>query len=373
MKSSPHSIFHSRFYEPLPVGVVTMEDEEDVADQAIPASSSSGNEQAARLLQVTIVGGGAEEHPSNATANELGTAMFASATNGADEYLLQSPDSISRGKSLEQQIEREIEELTEVERKQVQFDLGMPITATKVDDFAAAEVSSSTSSSVSTKNRVAAPPSTDTASLVSETKSLGEELLRLLEDPNARDTNPLYPQIAKTLRSSGSDDDLYANSVKFRTKLLRAEHYDVKKAARRTAAYLSLLWESFGEELLGRPIRLSDLTPSERQLQRKGHQQIFRFRDQAKLKEEHDSTKLDRYTRDINPQAGRRIAGSFDLCRCTSTDEPAIDNENSKVCLQLWKVPKICLDLIKAETLLTRIDLYLSLFSRMHSFEYYCI
>jgi hypothetical protein len=62
-------------------------------------------------------------------------------------------------------------------------------------------------------------------------------------------------------------------------------------AAERFCEYLSLLKEVFGSFLLERPIQLVDLTVEERQLQRRGLQQLFKYRDTV---------------------SGRRIVGCFD-------------------------------------------------------------
>ena len=165
--------------------------------------------------------------------------------------------------------------------------------------------------------------------------ALNNELLRLLDDPEEQQRNSYYERIRKTLTSSGSD--FYANSFDFRKRFLRAERNDIKKAARRTADYLALLWESFGEKLLSRPILIADLSPTERQLQRKGYQQLFRFRDQSlhrnQTSEQKQGTKQQpqQQLQDLDNGAGRRIAGSFDLCRCLSHTEPAIDDETTKV------------------------------------------
>jgi hypothetical protein len=85
-------------------------------------------------------------------------------------------------------------------------------------------------------------------------------------------------------------DHDFVRDPQLRRKMLRAEHYDCSKAALRLAKFLTLVQQVFGPNLLMRPIQLADLSPQERQLQRQGLQQLFKFRDHA----------------------GRRIAACFD-------------------------------------------------------------
>ena len=277
-------------------------------------------------------------------SNVLGTTFPGVAGSAANcvteyDYILHTPNAAATGdKSLEIQIERDLEDLSETERQQVYYDM-------RGEVFKAARTVSGSSSSVAAdlttvNGSVYHQASSDTSVSATEIESLNRELFRLLEDPQEQQKNPVYKDIAKILSSSGSD--FYANSIGFRTKLLRAELNDIRKAAKRTAGYLALLWESFGEKLLSRPIRLSDLSPTERQLQRKGYQQLFRFRDQSQYsrqaqeqqeqeQQSPEEQEQEHQLQDFDTGAGRRIAGSFDLCRCTSTTEPAIDDATAKV------------------------------------------
>jgi hypothetical protein len=52
-------------------------------------------------------------------------------------------------------------------------------------------------------------------------------------------------------------------------------------AASRLANYLTMLQDVFGSHLLKRPIQLVDLSVEERQLQRGGLYQLFKFRDHS--------------------------------------------------------------------------------------------
>ena len=112
-----------------------------------------------------------------------------------------------------------------------------------------------------------------------ELESLDREFQQLVQ--THRDYRDLVPAL----------DYDYVKDPQLRLKMLRAENYDVGAAALRLANFLKFLQEIFGPYLLMRPIQLVDLSPEERQLQRKGLQQLFKFRDQT----------------------GRRIMGCFDV------------------------------------------------------------
>jgi hypothetical protein len=112
-----------------------------------------------------------------------------------------------------------------------------------------------------------------------ELQSLQREFQQLVQ------TRPEYQTLVSALEYD------YVKDQQLRLKMLRAENYDVRMAALRLANFFKLLQEIFGPYLLMRPIQLLDLTQQERQLQRKGLQQLFKFRDQT----------------------GRRIMGCFDV------------------------------------------------------------
>ena len=341
------------FTDDLPVSV-TMEDD----PKNPPSDNENGNDsdttvkegRSARLLQVTMatvceegneqlvgadisgdIADASSKHSKEARASSTDAiAPFTGAADPSTEdgYVLQPPTAISIDRSLEMQIERDVESLSESERQEMHFDM-------HGNDLKGASNSTAGLDLASLYEKIQqdidAPVSQD------KIESLNLELLRLLEDPKEQQRNSNYERIRKILTSSGSD--FYANSFDFRRKFLRAERNNIKKAARRTADYLALLWESFGEKVLSRPILLSDLSPTERQLQRKGHQQLFRFRDQS-LHRSHASEpkqapdKQQERLQDLDSGAGRRIAGSFDLCRCVSHTEAEIDDETTKVSIQ---------------------------------------
>ena len=112
-----------------------------------------------------------------------------------------------------------------------------------------------------------------------ELESLGRKFVNLLQ------TRPEFSDVVPAM------DYDYVNDPQLRLKMLRAENYDTGAAALRLANFFKFVNEIFGPYLLMRPIQLVDLTPEERQLQRKGLQQLFKFRDHT----------------------GRRIMGCFDV------------------------------------------------------------
>jgi hypothetical protein len=306
------------------------------------SDTSVREQQAARLLQVTMatldtegkeeiegnINGGFADADADADANAVGTFPGAGSASTEDEYILQPPNAATGDKSLAMQIERDLEHLSERERQQVYYDMRGEVFKAEPRNAS----SSAAADSMSLMMNDIYHQASDSSVSETEIESLNRELFRLLEDPQEQQKNPVYKEIVKILSSSGSD--FYANSIGFRTKLLRAELNDVRKAAKRTAGYLALLWESFGKKSLSRPIRLSDLSPAERQLQRKGYQQLFRFRDQSpysRQAQEQEQKQSSDQLQNLDTGAGRRIAGSFDLCRCIRTTEPAIDDAHAKV------------------------------------------
>mmetsp|Transcript_23026 Transcript_23026/g.54361 ORF Transcript_23026/g.54361 Transcript_23026/m.54361 type:complete len:973 (+) Transcript_23026:86-3004(+) len=316
---------------------------DDDASTSPPRDTDNRSGQGARLLQVTMAGVDPEEKELIGGDGSIEAAVTAASASAAfpsssEDFVLQSPipeTEVTDDRKFEMRIDQDRQKLDEIDRKRVDFDLRSGGIQSK------ASVSSVARTTEGSGSSILPPPSVDMEALKMQTESLGQELTRLLGDSEEQKKNPLYKTIGEVLTSA--DSNFYANSFGFRTKLLRAEHFDVEKAAKRTADYLTLLWESFGKEILGRPIQLSDLTTAERQLQRKGYQQLFRFRDQSKPKQSNRSSgsstnnsqdqSQEQYQQQnrINTEAGRRIAGSFDLCRCTNTSEPAIENEISKL------------------------------------------
>jgi hypothetical protein len=75
----------------------------------------------------------------------------------------------------------------------------------------------------------------------------------------------------------------YVNDRSFRLIFLRCELFDVRKAAIRLVRHLDFLLEIFdnNKELLGRPVRLTDLGPKAIKLLRSGSLQLLPVRDNS--------------------------------------------------------------------------------------------
>jgi hypothetical protein len=77
----------------------------------------------------------------------------------------------------------------------------------------------------------------------------------------------------------------YVDTDEFRSRFLRCELFDAKKAAHRLVNYLDLIayclpFEN-GSVVLHRPITLSDFNEAEHTIIRKGHMQLLPFRDRS--------------------------------------------------------------------------------------------
>jgi len=75
----------------------------------------------------------------------------------------------------------------------------------------------------------------------------------------------------------------YVNDRSFRLMFLRCELFDVRKAAIRLVRHLDFVLETFdnNKELLGRPVRLTDLGPKSIKLLRSGSLQLLPVRDNS--------------------------------------------------------------------------------------------
>jgi hypothetical protein len=76
-------------------------------------------------------------------------------------------------------------------------------------------------------------------------------------------------------------DSPYVQSRDFGLKFLRADFFNVKRAARRMLVHLDLLLKLFGPLALQQPLRYLDLTKEEQECIRKGPIQILPSRDKA--------------------------------------------------------------------------------------------
>lgn len=73
----------------------------------------------------------------------------------------------------------------------------------------------------------------------------------------------------------------YVMDNEFRLKFLRANYFDVRKAAMNFVKYLDFLDKYYGEEALMRPLYFSDLGTGELELLRAGHMNLFSQRDRS--------------------------------------------------------------------------------------------
>jgi len=75
----------------------------------------------------------------------------------------------------------------------------------------------------------------------------------------------------------------YVNDRNFRLMFLRCELFDARKAAMRLVKHLNFVLKVFYDkkELLGRPVRLNDLSPSSMKLLRSGCLQLLPVRDNS--------------------------------------------------------------------------------------------
>jgi hypothetical protein len=71
----------------------------------------------------------------------------------------------------------------------------------------------------------------------------------------------------------------YVMGQKFRLKFVRAEEYNVKKAARRMVDFLEFVKELYGPQVLMRPIRYTDLSDNAQTILQDGSMQILPERD----------------------------------------------------------------------------------------------
>lgn len=103
------------------------------------------------------------------------------------------------------------------------------------------------------------------------------EALRLFQIEIDTQIPPLHKQ-AYTRAVVGLKSN-YVRTPEFRLRFLRAERFDIKKAAIRYCRGLDYLVESFGEQALLRQLYLSDLSKEEERFLKKGLKQILPTRD----------------------------------------------------------------------------------------------
>jgi len=73
----------------------------------------------------------------------------------------------------------------------------------------------------------------------------------------------------------------YISARGFKLRFLRCELFDARKAAKRYAKYLDVIFELHGDIALKRPIRMTDLNREELSFLRKGYHQVLPVRDRS--------------------------------------------------------------------------------------------
>ena len=89
------------------------------------------------------------------------------------------------------------------------------------------------------------------------------------------------PNESKKKKTKTKPTPCYVNEQDFRILFLRCERFDIAKAARRLCAYMDFTRDLFGDKVLRRRIRLSDMTDSEIDHIEKGYTQLVPGRDRA--------------------------------------------------------------------------------------------
>lgn len=112
-------------------------------------------------------------------------------------------------------------------------------------------------------------PTENPGMLQSSLKSLSTELDSIREKPAFNRSQEL--------------GTTYVNTADFRLRFLRAELFDVKKAATRLVNFLEFLMELFDgkEELLVRPFRVTDFAKNEMAILKAGNFQLLPYRDRS--------------------------------------------------------------------------------------------
>lgn len=109
--------------------------------------------------------------------------------------------------------------------------------------------------------------------------SLELEDLVLSDYNNNANASSLSTGFLLSRRGYGSNN--YVNKADFRLRFLRAENFDVRKAAIRLMKFMNLVLEVFGAFALCRPIKLTDFKRSEMKVIQAGWVQVFPFRDRS--------------------------------------------------------------------------------------------
>jgi hypothetical protein len=107
------------------------------------------------------------------------------------------------------------------------------------------------------------------------------ELLRTSLQQLQIEIDRLPPSKKLAYQMALSMNSQYVHQTDVRLKFLRADLFDVEKAAERFCGYLDFTYEHFGKNVLMRPILQTDLTKVETDLLRRGNNQILPSRDRT--------------------------------------------------------------------------------------------
>jgi hypothetical protein len=120
-----------------------------------------------------------------------------------------------------------------------------------------------------------AEPMEETQHLVATSLAKLECEIQLMISNNNNNNNKSAYEIAL------SKSPEYVTAHDFRMKFLRAEQFDVTKAARRLIYHFEKKLELFGEEVLGREVRWSDLSNEDIAVLQSGYVRLLPLRDRS--------------------------------------------------------------------------------------------
>lgn len=112
---------------------------------------------------------------------------------------------------------------------------------------------------------------------------LNASLMKLSQELDLISDKPAYERSQQLgLANVAFGGGTYVNTVDFRLKFLRCELFDAKKAAARLVTFLDLIWYLFGkEEVLLRPLKITDLDKKEMAILKIGNFQLLPYRDRS--------------------------------------------------------------------------------------------
>ncbi|CAB9514190.1 Transfer protein [Seminavis robusta] len=110
---------------------------------------------------------------------------------------------------------------------------------------------------------------------------IGQKLEEMEDHLKKYKSSPSWNLRITAIQMAESQNMEYVQNAKFRLKFIRAERYDVRRAAARLIRFFDLKLELFGAEVLTRSITLKDLTAEDRETVKKGYTQRLPVRDRA--------------------------------------------------------------------------------------------